>query len=167
MTPQEKIKLINSLCEKMTEKEFKMKYSRFEKEVDTILSHLHYDDIEFSFANEFGFDSFEKWKKASGNAVTLWKTLFEWVKVEITPKAVKFFRADDTLSCYTYPPLHELKKDKDFIECVKSTLMESNQYNITEFTDWVNGNDDMPPFPLTCIFASEFQGYKFHDFEEN
>lgn len=108
-----------------------------------------------------------EWEKDSENAITLWDTPYECVKVELNRKWVKFWRRDDMLTCYTYPPLHELKKDKDFIECAKSILMESNQYHITEFTDWVNGNYDMPPFPLTCIFTSEFQGYKFHDFEED
>lgn len=107
------------------------------------------------------------WEKDSENAITLWDTPCECVKVEINRKWVKFWRRDDMLTCYTYPPLHILKKNKDFLECAKAILMESNQYHITEFTDWVNGNYDMPPFPLTCIFTSDFQGYEFFDFEEN
>lgn len=107
-----------------------------------------------------------KWEDASKNAIVLWNTPYECVKLEISRDYVKFYRRDDMLTCYTYPPLHELKKDKEFIECAKSILMESNQYHITEFTDWVNGNYDMPPFPLSCIFASDYQSYKFHDFNE-
>lgn len=111
--------------------------------------------------------AFIEWEKDSENAIILWDTSYECVKVEVNRKWVKFWRRDDMLTCYTYPALHILKKDKDFLECAKAILMESNQYHITEFTDWVNGNYDMPPFPLTCIFTSDFQGYEFYDFNEN
>ena len=108
----------------------------------------------------------DEWKKASKNAITLWKTKDEEVKVEITSKYVKFFRRDDILSCYTYPPLHELKKDRKCIEELKDTMYESCMWEeLKALKTWENNDCDMPPFPISVIFHSDYQGYEFKEWE--
>ena len=107
-----------------------------------------------------------KWKKASENAITLWNTKDEEVKVEITSKYVKFFRRDDILSCYTYPPLHELKKDSKCIKELKDTMYESCMWEeLKALKTWENNDCDMPPFPISVIFHSDYQGYEFKEWE--
>ena len=66
-----------------------------------------------------------EWRKASANAITLWNQPYEEVKVEITKNYVKFFRRDDILSCYTYPPLHEMKKDNKCLQALLDTMYEA------------------------------------------
>ena len=107
------------------------------------------------------------WKKASENAITLWNQPYEEVKVEITKDWVKFFRRDDMLTCYTYRPLHLLKCDNYFIGEIKATLEESCQYNEEEFNDWLKNDCDMPPFPISVILASDYQGYAFSEWDED
>jgi hypothetical protein len=108
----------------------------------------------------------DRWKKASENAITLWNTKAEEVKVEITSKYIKFFRRDDILSCYTYPPLHELKKDKKCIKELKDTMYESCMWDeLKALKTWENNDCDMPPFPISVIFHSDYQGYDFKEFE--
>lgn len=108
----------------------------------------------------------EQWEKASENAITLWNQPYEEVKVEITKKYVKFFRRDDMLTCYTYPPLHELKKDKRFIQDITDIMLESSMYyELVELLEWIQSDNDMPQFPISVIFHSEYQNYKFQDWE--
>lgn len=105
------------------------------------------------------------WEHASENAVTLWNYPDNEVKVEITSKYVKFFRRDDVFSCYTYPALSELKNDIVFRREIIATLEESNQFDSDEWATWVDGTCDMPPFPISVIFNSEYQNYKFQVYE--
>ena len=81
------------------------------------------------------------------------------LKVEITRDWVKFFRRDDMLTCYTYRPLHLLKCDTNFIRETKIILEESCQYNEEEFNDWLKNDCDMPPFPISAIFTSDYTDY--------
>ena len=101
----------------------------------------------------------EEWEKDSAKAITLWNQPYEEVRVEITRDWVKFFRRDDMLTCYTYRPLHLLKCDKHFINEVKATLEESCQYNEDEFNNWLKNDCDMPPFPISVIFTSDYTEY--------
>ena len=101
----------------------------------------------------------EEWEKDSAKAITLWNQPYEEVKVEITKDGVKFFRRDDMLTCYTYRPLHLLKCDNYFIEEIKATLEESCQYNDEEFNSWLKNDCDMPPFPISVIFTSDYTEY--------
>lgn len=105
------------------------------------------------------------WDAQSENAVTLWNHPDNEVKVEITSKYVKFFRRDDVFSCYTYPALSELKNDIVFRREIIATLEESNQFDSDEWATWVDGTCDMPPFPISVIFNSEYQNYKFQVYE--
>jgi hypothetical protein len=108
----------------------------------------------------------EEWKKASANAITLWNQPYEEVKVEITSKYVKFFRRDDILSCYTYPPLHELKKDKKCIKMLKDIMYESCMWDeLKAMKIWEENDCDMPPFPISTIFISDYQNYVFEEWD--
>lgn len=109
------------------------------------------------------------WEHESKNAITLWSTDYETVKVHITSEFVKFYRADDMLTCYTYPPLHILKKDATFIKEMIDTMEEANMYDTNmkeEMRIWMCNTCDMPPFPISVIFTSDYQNYKFKDFED-
>ena len=109
----------------------------------------------------------EDWKKASANAITLWDQPYEEVKVEITSKYVKFFRRDDILSCYTYPPLHEMKKDKRCINALKDTMYEACMWDeLKAMKVWEENDCDMPPFPISVIFHSDYQRYDFEGWIE-
>ena len=105
------------------------------------------------------------WESASNKAITLWNTQYEEVKVEITKQYLKFYRRDDILSCYTYPPIHELKKDYNFKQDMKFILEESGDWDETAFKNWIMSDCDLPPFPISSIFASDYNKYKFFEFE--
>ena len=101
----------------------------------------------------------KEWENDSAKAITLWNQPYEEVKVEITKDWVKFFRRDDMLTCYTYRPLHLLKCDNYFIGEIKATLEESCQYNEEEFNNWLKNDCDIPPFPISVIFTSDYTEY--------
>lgn len=101
----------------------------------------------------------KEWENDSAKAITLWNQPYEEVRVEITKDWVKFFRRDDMLTCYTYRPLHLLKCDNYFIGEIKATLEESCQYNEEEFNTWLKNDCDMPPFPISVIFTSDYTEY--------
>lgn len=122
-----------------------------------------YNVITISEMEMFYNDTFNVWKERTKNAITLWNDPYEEVKVEITSQYVKFYRRDDILSCYTYRPLHLLKNDKEFIRYVKNMLIESCQYNDYEFENWLMGNCDLPPFPISVIFISDYPTYIFEE----
>ena len=108
----------------------------------------------------------EMWQNASANAITLWNQPYEEVKVEITSKYVKFFRRDDILSCYTYPPLHEMKRDKKCINALKDTMYEACMWDeLKAMKVWENNDCDMPPFPISVIFNSDYQNYAFEEWD--
>lgn len=104
-------------------------------------------------------DAREEWENDSAKAITLWNQPYEEVKVEISRDWVKFFRRDDMLTCYTYRPLHLLKCDNHFIREIKAILEESCQYNEEEFNTWLKNDCDMPPFPISVIFTSDYTDY--------
>lgn len=111
-------------------------------------------------------NSLARWKKASKNAITLWNQPYEEVKVEITSEYVKFFRRDDILSCYTYPPLHEMKKDKKCIDALKDTMYEACMWEeLKAMKVWEENDCDMPPFPISVIFHSDYQNYDFEEWD--
>ena len=134
------------------------------------------DDFHYSFAEfidvvvwkeDVVTTPLKEWQKASENAITLWNLPYEEVKVEITSKYVKFFRRDDILSCYTFPPLHELKKDKKCINALKDTMYEACMWDeLKAMKVWENNDCDMPPFPISVIFHSDYQGYAFSEWDE-
>ena len=91
---------------------------------------------------------------------------YEEVKVEITCKYVKFFRRDDALTCYTYPPLHEMKKDNKCLKALLDTMYEACMWDeIKQLNEWANNTCDMPSFPISVIFHSDYQGYDFTEWD--
>jgi hypothetical protein len=122
-----------------------------------------YTAISISEMEKFYKDTFNVWNERTKNAITLWNDPNEEVKVEITSQYVKFYRRDDILSCYTYRPLHLLKNDIEFIRYVKDMLIESCQYNDYEFENWLKSNCDLPPFPISVIFISDYPTYIFEE----
>jgi hypothetical protein len=122
-----------------------------------------YTMISISEMEKFYKDTFSVWKERTKNAITLWNDPYEEVKVEITSQYVKFYRRDDILSCYTYRPLNLLKNDKEFIRYVKDMLIESCQYIKCEFENWLSNNCDLPPFPISVIFTSDYPTYIFEE----
>lgn len=103
----------------------------------------------------------ELWEQDSQKAVTIFQGKYITLKCEITRQSVKFFRHDDVFTCYTYPPLHELKKDKDFIKIIKDTMEEANMHYLSKGVDsWTESSCDLPSFPLSIIFHSDYTNYK-------
>lgn len=103
----------------------------------------------------------ELWEQDSQKAVTIFQGKYITLKCEITKQSVKFFRNDDAFTCYTYPPLHELKKDKDFIKIIKDTMEEANMHYLSESVDsWIVSSCDLPSFPISVIFHSDYTNYK-------
>lgn len=115
-------------------------------------------------------EAYENWTTESQNAITLWETDSEILKVEITSKAIKFFRCDDTLTVYIYPPLKELKKDKNFIENIKDLILESytgveRENYITKLKEWQNSDNEYVLFPISFIYNSNYQNFSGKEFE--
>lgn len=111
-----------------------------------------------------------QWGMAKANAICLWDTLDDSCFVEITPKYVKFFKSENCnfFACYEYPPLAELKKDMRFINEVEVCMTESNMLTEQMRADlktWRMNDCDLPPFPISVILHSEYQNYKFTDWE--
>jgi hypothetical protein len=98
----------------------------------------------------------KEWENDSANALTLWDKPYETLKVEITRNGVVFFRRGHSLTCHTYHPLHLLKSDNYFIHTIKATLKECCHYNEEEFNIWLKSDCDMPPFPISYIFTSDY-----------
>ena len=109
----------------------------------------------------------EKWDAASVVAKTLWSNDAETVKVEQTESFVRFYRADDILSCYEYPSLEEMRKDETFSIRIMEVLVESCQTeHLGKFLNWVKRGGAFP-LPIEIIFHSEYQGYKFTEYEDD
>lgn len=109
----------------------------------------------------------EKWDAASVVAKTLWSNDAETVKVEQTESFVRFYRADDILSCYEYPSLEEMRKDEKFSIRIMEVLVESCQTeHLGKFFNWVKCGGSFP-LPIEIIFHSEYQGYKFTEYEDD
>lgn len=113
------------------------------------------------------FTAREKWDAASVMAKELWSNDAETVKVEQTESFVKFYRADDILSCYEYPSLEEMRKDDTFPIRIMEVLLESCQTeHLGKFFNWVRCGGSFP-LPIEIIFHSEYQGYKFTEYEDD
>lgn len=133
--------------------------------------HFYDEDIDFTpsaFAKANREIAERAWEIDSENALVLWDTPYEVVKVEMNRQYVRFYRKDDALTAYTYPPLHELKHNKEFIECLTDCLKESNQYDEGDINSWIEGSCDIPPFPISVIFHCDYVGDRsdwFIDYE--
>lgn len=123
-----------------------------------------YNRMDWNIFCNFYHSTIE-WKKLTRNATTIVDSEECEILVEITKHYVRFFRRDDCYSSYTYPSFAELKKDNQFRNEVVYLLKESNQFNKEEWDKWIMSDEDMPPFPLSVIFHSEYSEYKYQSFD--
>lgn len=112
----------------------------------------------------------QKWERSRGNAIRLWNTLNDSCFVEITPKYIKFFKSENGhfFACYEYPPLAVLKKDMTFNNEIEECMAESNMLTEqmqADLKEWRKNDCDLPPFPISVILHSEYQNYKFTEWE--
>ena len=115
-------------------------------------------------------EAYENWTKESQNAITLWETDSEIMKVEITSKAIKFFICNDILSVYIYPPLKDLKKDKNFIENIEDLILDyytgvERENYLNKLKEWQISYNEYVLFPISFIFKSDYENFSFKEFE--
>ena len=123
-----------------------------------------YNRMDWNILCDF-YHSVKVWKTLTRNATTIVDSEGCEVLVEVTKHYVRFFRRDDCYSSYTYPSFAELKKDNQFRNEVVYLLKESNQFDKEEWDKWIMSDEDMPPFPLSVIFHSEYSEYKYQSFD--
>lgn len=116
---------------------------------------------------EYDKDALDNWEKQASNAVVIYDNPDDALYVEISPNYLKFFKRDDVLSVYTYPPLSELKKSKELIKCIEEYINESTRYkgNVKNFLldglhIWKESTNVLPSFPLTIIWYCDFEGFQ-------
>lgn len=123
------------------------------------------NDNKYLYSNIFDLRYNNKWENDSVNAITLWDTSSDTMKVEITSKYIKFFsKYDDDFSCATFPPLHELKHDDDFRESIFILLkifycQEEFDNMARQYDEWVKSKMDLPPFDIEFILESGYANY--------
>lgn len=108
----------------------------------------------------------EQWENDSKDAKELWSTGVETLKVCLTDDYVKFYRLDDAITCYTYPSLELMRKDRWFVCQIVDTLSESCEHDkISPFIKWTRSGGDFP-LPISIIFNSDYQEYTCHVYED-
>jgi len=130
--------------------------------------HLYDADADFSA------EKLEEWRirhiidrfnRNSEMALTLWDNPNDVLKVAITKAFIIFYKREgNECASYKYPPLHQLKKDSEFIKAVTDCLVESCQYDEGDMNNWIASTNDFPPFPLSVIFHSDYQNYDFEEY---
>lgn len=131
------------------------------------LTQLAFEDLYEEVEEPKVLTAREKWDAASVMAKVLWSNDAETLKVEQTESFVRFYRADDILSCYEYPSLEEMRKDETFSIRIMEVLVESCQTeHLGKFLNWVK-RGGLFPLPIEIIFHSEYQGYKFTEYEDD
>lgn len=122
------------------------------------------NDNKYLYSNISDLRYNDRWENDSINALTLWDTPSDTMKVEITSKYIKFFsRDDDYFSCATFPPFHELKHDDNFRESIFTYLNCEEQEVLNDmarqYDEWVNSKMDLPPFEIQFVFESGYANY--------
>ena len=123
-----------------------------------------YNRMDWNIYCDF-YHSAKVWKTLTRNATIIVDSEECEVLVEVTKHYVRFFRRDDCYSSYTYPSFAEMKKDNQFRNEIVYVLKESNQFNREEWDKWIMSDEDMPPFPLSVIFHSDYTEYKYQSFD--
>lgn len=133
-------------------------------------AYRHFFDADEDFSKEAFAKAHKescrrRWEKSAEFAITLWNTPHEEVRVQVTSKFVNFYRRDDTFTIYKYPPLHELKEDREFFLAMEDLWREAYSEEecekfVKDFMAWKEDTYAYPPFPIEQIFASEYQNYK-------
>lgn len=130
--------------------------------------HLYDADADFSA------EKLEEWRirhiidrfnRNSEMALTLWDNPNDVLKVTMTKAFIIFYKREgNECASYKYPPLHQLKKDSEFIKAVTDCLVESCQYDEGDMNNWIASTNDFPPFPLSVILHSDYQNYDFSEY---
>ena len=165
--------IMNNDVHKMTYEHRKKSWLR---DLELGINYIVYDEYRhlYDADADFSAEKLEEWRvkhiidrfnRESSMALTLWDNPTDVLKVTITKAFIIFYKREgNECASYKYPPLHQLKKDADFIKAVTDCLVESCQYNEKDMNNWVSSNNDFPPFPLSVIFHSDYQNYDFTEY---
>ena len=165
--------IMNNDVHKMTYEHLKKTWLR---DLEIGLNYIVFDEYRdlYDADADFSAEKLEEWRvkhiidrfnRESSMALTLWDNPTDVLKVTITKAFIIFYKREgNECASYKYPPLHQLKKDADFIKAVTDCLVESYQYNEKDMNNWVSSNNDFPPFPLSVIFHSDYQNYDFTEY---
>lgn len=165
--------IMNNDVHKMTYEHLKKTWLR---DLEIGLNYIVYDEYRhlYDADADFSAEKLEEWRikhiidrfnRESAMALTLWDNPTDVLKVTITKAFIIFYKREgNECASYKYPPLHQLKKDADFIKAVTDCLVESCQYNEKDMNNWVASDNDFPPFPLSVIFHSDYQNYDFTEY---
>ena len=165
--------IMNNDVHKMTYEHLKKTWLR---DLEIGLNYIVFDEYRdlYDADADFSAEKLEEWRikhiidrfnRESAMALTLWEKPTDVLKVTITKAFIIFYKREgNECASYKYPPLHQLKKDADFIKAVTDCLVESCQYNEKDMNNWVSSDNDFPPFPLSVIFNSDYQNYDFTEY---
>ena len=165
--------IMNNDVHKMTYEHLKKTWLR---DLEIGLNYIVFDEYRdlYDADADFSAEKLEEWRikhiidrfnRESSMALTLWDNPTDVLKVTITKAFIIFYKREgNECASYKYPPLHQLKKDADFIKAVTDCLVESCQYNEKDMNNWVSSDNDFPPFPLSVIFHSDYQNYDFTEY---
>ena len=165
--------IMNNDVHKMTYEHLKKSWLR---DLELGINYIVYDEYRhlYDADADFSAEKLEEWRikhiidrfnRESSMALTLWDNPTDVLKVTITKAFIIFYKREgNECASYKYPPLHQLKKDADFIKAVTDCLVESCQYNEKDMNWWVASDNDFPPFPLSVIFHSDYQNYDFTEY---
>ena len=165
--------IMNNDVHKMTYEHLKKSWLR---DLELGINYIVFDEYRhlYDADADFSAEKLEEWRvkhiidrfnRESSMALTLWDNPTDVLKVTITKAFIIFYKREgNECASYKYPPLHQLKKDADFIKAVTDCLVESGQYNEKDMNNWVSSNNDFPPFPLSVIFHSDYQNYDFTEY---
>ena len=165
--------IMNNDVHQMTYEHLKKSWLR---DLELGINYIVYDEYRhlYDADADFSAEKLEEWRvkhiidrfnRESSMALTLWDNPADVLKVTITKAFIIFYKREgNECASYKYPPLHQLKKDADFIKAVTDCLVESYQYNEKDMNNWVSSNNDFPPFPLSVIFHSDYQNYDFTEY---
>ena len=165
--------IMNNDVHKMTYEHLKKTWLR---DLEIGLNYIVFDEYRhlYDADADFSAEKLEEWRvkhiidrfnRESAMALTLWDNPTDVLKVTITKAFIIFYKREgNECASYKYPPLHQLKKDADFIKAVTDCLVESCQYNEKDMNWWIASDNDFPPFPLSVIFHSDYQNYDFTEY---
>ena len=165
--------IMNNDVHKMTYEHLK---ERWLKDLEIGIGYRVYEEYKhlYDADADFSAEKMEEWRikhiidrfnRASEMALTLWDNPNDVLKVTMTKAFIIFYKREgNECASYKYPPLHQLKKDSEFIKAVTDCLVESCQYNEGDMNNWIASTNDFPPFPLSVIFHSDYQNYDFEEY---
>lgn len=129
-------------------------------------SHYTFEDLYEEVPDVRVITAKEQWEEASADAKVLTLDEEHTLKVKITDKNVVFYRSDDMYARIEYPSLEQMRADTCFVCEVTDSMNEANmQDDIAKFLRWVRVGGDFP-IPLSVIFYSDYQNYKFEGYED-